>query len=81
MGLDKYIVPINKSSPYLAQSSSKSEYRMDDIDRSVWLSQQTKWIDKSVVEKQQKRCGEEPLTVGSPEARYIDSISFTGQPQ
>ena len=58
MGLDKYIVLINKRSPYLAQSSSKSEYRMDDIDRSVWLSQQTKWIDKSVVEKQQKRCGE-----------------------
>ncbi len=69
------------NSPCLAHSSSKSEYRMDDIDRSVWLSQQTKWIDKSVVEKQQKRCGDKTPTVVSRKAGYIDSISFTGQPQ
>ena len=53
---------INIDSPKLANiRDPKAENATDDIDRSVWLKPaDQKWIVKSVVEKQQKRCGEDP---------------------
>jgi hypothetical protein len=60
--LDKPKSLINIDSPNLANIRYPiADNATDDIDRSVWLMPaDQKWIVKSVVEKQQKRCGEDP---------------------